>query len=339
MVRPPKEDRLLKSTKHGIATLNGRQFLYKLPDGGFLFDIYHAMFLKLRGLKVSLDRNTFCFEKAEYHEATKQYQAWVYLDISRTNVSNSSVGKITVEFPADPQLHAYKPRYPNYGQVAPQPNASDVYSLEIKYVKACSTDRLYQIRCMVNEDMTLDMVETYFRGMYIQTNEYGHDEMVPPKQWKGDSKPIPAINEDLNPEILPVSARVKKRQKPSASAVAVEPEIEVRVERRSPPKKHRLELNLISEEEQDSIAVQARDYAIKHLMNDPSIKQEAIQRSIEQCGKDIMQGMMDKMNSDPEAKEVFWRQIREKAINHIFATEGDEMRASLLNMLRRQPDQ
>lgn len=331
------EDPALSCERHGIARLNNREFLYRRPDGPFLFDIYHALYLRLAGLKISLNRGGFPYDKAEYNHKIQKHGIWIYMDIGLVRGKASvDLGFLSVTFPCNLEnsWHTYKPRYPNCDQLSPREDQTDIYTLPIKYVRVSNNDRLYQIYCWVDSAMNVEIDS--FKSPYIRINEFGFDELMQPLVWKSKSGPLFVDPDDIEPEILPVSARAlgKKRLygEPQALSnvevvVAVAAEAPIREDRTSPPKKNRVDLDLISDE---------REEAIRRLMNDPLVRGEAIKRGVDECFEQIVSMMQKNLEESPAKRQFLRDTIRERALNKILAEEGDELRAEVQELLLDQ---
>lgn len=336
-----REDPSLTHDKHGLAQLNGQDFLYRRPDGSFLFDIFKALFLRLPGLRLTLDVATFPRDKLVYNAETRQYAVHLYFDVGS---SNRGLTSLNIEFPAggNPPLHEFKPRFPNTEDLSPSEYANDIYTVPIKCVVKYNKRRLYQIYCLVNEDLTFEMVT--FSSPYIFTNEFGHDQLAEPFQWMGRRGSIHL--DDIEPEILPVSRRAqqKKRSIPDGDVaeadIPEDPPIEVVVPAKKPKSRKPKTRDVESEELENAMfESRARFYAVNHLLNDPDVRHEAIQRGVELVHGEIMQTMeprlvkkvMGAMIADPERFQGVWIAVREKALNHIVQTEGGLLRQQIMN--------
>ncbi len=317
------------ANSHGRAKLNDQEFLYQRPDGQFLFDVFKALFLRLNGLKITLDKETFPYDKRSFNVETKQYEVYIYLDVGS---SRAGLTSLNIEFPAGthPCLHEFKPRFPNTEQLGPSKYANDIYTVPIKCVTKYNKRRLYQIYCLVNQDLTFEMV--CFSSPYIFTNEFGHDELIEPFQWM--SKRGNVHLEEIEDEILPVSNRAKSKKRAVAEVVEEEEIVtEVPTEMSPAPKRKILE-DLHGDLENALFESRAHHYAMQYLVNDPDIKDQAIRQGVEEVYAEIMRTMEDRLEDkmlnaiaeNPQRKEAFMNKIRIRAMNRILITEGAQLR-------------
>lgn len=327
-----KEDSGLPESMHGKATLNDQLFLYRRPDGQFLYDIFHAIFLRLDNVKLQFSRNGFPEDRLQWDSKLKAKTIWFYLDILRSNDSRVTEGKLIVEFGVGGEydLHPYKPKYPNCSPIAPRENEVDVYVLPVKFMRWSNGKFLYQIYCTVDDDLTIHPVT--FRSPYIFTNEFGHDEISPPPDWS-DGKFRGAIrpDEDVEIEILPVSWRARLKPIDLTPVRKVTVSDNEKKLAPSPPRKR----------SREDVEIQAREYAINHLINDEDIRKEAVRQHMEKYCKSEMPGILEKLEekilhdieTDELKREQFMERIREKAMNRILATERDSLREKVLECL------
>lgn len=346
-----KEDPNLSRKRHGLATLNGHKFYYRRPDGKFLWDIYHAMFLKLRGLKMFFNENTFPHDMATIDESDrlKRLKIIVYLDMASDNHRNATTGELTVEFPLGPELHPYKPTYPNRPPVAPTENSIDRYTIPVNYRSKGDKSRLYQIEFYVNPDFTA--VPVWFSGEYVDPcDEGGYPRLNFPNEWKSFSgHRTPKI--DNSEEILPISKRSTQMDKKRDADQVTEVKAQVPVSNPSATKKARPEIDLASSKTSlnsssgdPEFEGRAHWYAVEVLIKKEDVRREAIKEFQERYHQEIAEKTslalqereIKDIMSDPIRKESFSQLVRDLAARKLLISEEKKIREEVRAVLKEE---